>query len=114
MIISLMMLANVYAGSLIRLRPQRFPRIDEVQLLTDANIDYDTQPRLNFSLGSYQVPLRYGIYMHVTVHGIKPTRSNILHFSKDGEDFATDGSRMPALYLAANSTTLVFAVAKEV
>jgi hypothetical protein len=52
--------------------------------------------------------------MHVTVHGIKPTRSNILHFSKDGEDFATDGSRMPALYLAANSTTLVFAVAKEV
>ncbi len=40
MIISLMMLANVYAGSLIRLRPQRFPRIDEVQLLTDANIDF--------------------------------------------------------------------------
>jgi hypothetical protein len=65
MIILLMVLANVYAGSLIRLRPQRFPRIDEEQLLTDANIEDDTQPRLNFSLGSVRVPLRYGIYMQL-------------------------------------------------
>ena len=109
-----MILAFVSAGSLIRLRPQRFPRIDEEQLLTDANIEDDTQPRLNFSLGKVRVPLRYGIYMHITVNGIKETRSNILHFSTDGEDYATAGSRMPALYLAANSTTLVFAVAQEV
>ena len=109
-----MILAFVSAGSLIRLRPQRFPRIDEEQLLTDANIEDDTQPRLNFSLGKVRVPLRYGIYMHITVNGLKETRSNIMHFSKDGEDYATAGSRMPALYLAANSTTLVFAVAQEV
>ncbi len=49
-------LANVYAGSLIRLRPQMFPRIDEEQLLTDVNIEDDTPPRLNFSLGFYRVP----------------------------------------------------------
>jgi Leucine-rich repeat (LRR) protein len=52
--------------------------------------------------------------MNITVHGIKPVRSNILHFSKDGLDFATAGSRMPAIYLAANSSVLVFAVGQEV
>jgi hypothetical protein len=36
-----------------------------------------------------------------------------MHFSKDSKDYATPGSRMPAIYLAANSTTLVFAIAKE-
>jgi len=49
-------LANVYAGYLIRLRLQMLLRIDEEQLLTDANIKDDTQPRLNFSLGFYRVP----------------------------------------------------------
>jgi hypothetical protein len=51
--------------------------------------------------------------MHITVNGINPPRTNIMHFSKDSKDYATPGSRMPAIYLAANSTTLVFAIAKE-
>ena len=114
MLVTAALLALVSAGSLIRLRPQRFPRIDEEQILESANIEDDTRPRKNFSLGSYRVPLRYGIYMNITVHGIKPVRSNIMHFSKDGQDFATAGSRMPAIYLAANSSVLVFAVGQEV